>query len=324
MATASAKKLASALAALRHDPAQLEDQAGRTALLDALRSRNAALIIDAARLIAEQRPSGLEDALRAAYHELVSESPLDPGCLAKEALLAALDGLENLDAELFAQAALYVQLERSKGGARDTAARVRARGVLGIARLGHVDWLPILGLCLADPDPTLRLTAARALGHRGQRDAAGLLLLRAGVGDEVPEIVNECLRGLFATAPDFGARLARALLSSGESGRREQVLHALGTAPHDAAVALLLEQLEDQALPSERNAIIEALGLSLRPNARASLLALVSGERASDAEAALEALSIHRYDERLVTELRALTERSRPLARRFSELFGAA
>ena len=44
----------------------------------------------------------------------------------------------------------------------------------------------------------------------------------------------------------------------------------------------------------------------------------------SDAEPGREALSIQRYDERDVTELRALTDRSWPLARHFAELFGAA
>jgi HEAT repeat protein len=322
MAGESPKKIALELSRLAREPAGLETEAGRQVLRDALGSRSAALVIDAARAIAEQRPSGCEEALRGAYEALTGEraSTLDPGCLAKEALLAALDALEDGDAELFAQAALYVQRERAKGGERDTAARVRTRGVLGIARLGHADWLPILGACLADADPTLRLSAARALGHRGQREAAGLLLLRVGVGDESPEVVTECLRGLFATAPDFALRQARALLR-GTSTQREQVLHALGTASHDAAVELLAEELAQLSLADERQALVEALGLSLRPRARAVLLELVSSERSSDAEAALTALAIHRYDAKLVEQLRERTAEAPLLARRVRELF---
>lgn len=323
MATASAKKLSQALADLSRDPTKLETPAGRQLLHDALGSRSAQTILDAARAIAEHHPSQCEEALRTAYHELTGEKAgaLDPGCLAKEAVLTALDALEDTDAELFAQAAQYVQHERMKGGERDTAARVRTRGVLGIARLGHADWLVILGACLADPDPTLRLSAARALGHRGQRDAAGLLLLRARVGDEVPEVVSECLRGLFATAPEFAVRHARMLLRSGRASEREQALHALGTATHDAAVTLLAEELELSSLSEERRQVIEALGLSLRPRARDLLLELVGSDRGSDAEAALAALAIHRYDHKLVEALRTRTAASRPLARRFAELF---
>jgi hypothetical protein len=48
---------------------------------------------------------------------------------------------------------------------------------------------------------------------------------------------------------------------------------------------------------------------------------LVSGERESDAEAALEALAIHRYDPRLCAELELRTAHDDDLARRFRALF---
>jgi hypothetical protein len=323
MTNSAAKKLAPELARLTRDASALAAPAGRELLQAALGCRNAQLVQAAARLIAEHRTIGCDEALRAAYAELADEraSALDPGCLAKEALLAALEALEDDDAELFAQAALYEQWERLKGGMRDTASRVRTRGVLGIARLGHADWLPILGACLADGDATLRLSAARALAHRGQREAAGLLLLRARIGDETPEVVSECLRGLFATAPDFGVRQARAFLRGHSTAQREQTLHALGTSSHDSAVELLADELEQASLADERQAAIEALGLSLRPRARSVLLALVAGERSSDAESALTALAIHRYDAKLLTQLRELTASSRTLRARFEQLF---
>jgi HEAT repeat protein len=105
--------------------------------------------------------------------------------------------------------------------------------------------------------------------------------------------------------------------------QHEQALQALGTASHDAAVELLAEELEHASLAEGRQRVIEALGLSLRPRARSLLIELVQSERSSDAEAALAALAIHRYDDKLVAQLRTLSEASRPLARRFAELFSA-
>jgi HEAT repeat protein len=238
-------------------------------------------------------------------------------------LLTALDAIDDADAALFAEAALYVQLELAKGRSRDSAAGVRARGVLGLARLGHRDLMVLFGACLGDRDATVRVSAARAIAHRGNRDGAGLLLLRLSAGDEVPDVWIECLHGLFALAPEHAMRYMRTALEAGYPHRREQVLHALGTTPHDAAVELLTDQLAAHALADERQAIIEALGLSLRPLARTLLLELVAGDSAADADAALLALAIHRYDTRLVDELRERTADSRERSRRFRELFFA-
>jgi HEAT repeat protein len=147
------------------------------------------------------------------------------------------------------------------------------------------------------------------------------LLLRLGAGDPEPEVLMECVRGLFALAPDLAVPAARGLLEADDARRRELVLSALGTAPHDEAVILLMEALSAQTLASDRKAIIDALGLSLRPRARAFLIELAGSERTSDAHAALEALSIHRYDARLVAALRARTAQVPALAARFAALF---
>lgn len=321
---ASNKKLAVELAALSANPASLTGEPGTRALKAALASGDARLVAQAAKLAGEHARSDCDTALSAAYRALAGpKASADPGCSAKEAVVAALDALEHLDAELFAQAARHEQLERLKGGTRDTAGRVRARGVLGLARLGHHDLWPLLGAALADRDPTVRLAAARAIAHRGQREGAGLLLLRLGVGDAEAEVNLECVRGLFAIAPDLALREARALLRDGGEARREQVLHALGTAPDDGALELLAGELEELTLADERARVIEALGLSRRPLARRLLLELVQGERRSDAETALSALAIHRYDARLVAQLRELTAGSRELAAAFRELFEA-
>lgn len=323
MAATSAKKLVGDLAGVRASDVALDQERSRQLVTEALRSLNAQAVIQAAQLITESKASGFGHELHTAYRALSGEraSSLDAGCAAKEALLTALDTIEDAEEELFAVAALYRQVERGKGGPRDSAAGVRARGVLGLARLGHPELLCIFGMCLADREPSVRLATARAIVHRGHRAGAGLLLVRVGAGDDVPEVLMECARGLFALAPDFARRHAAQILHDGDEQEREQMLHVLGTAADDSAIALLAEQLASTSLSEQRKPIIESLGLSLRTSARTLLLELIASDRGSDAEAALEALAIHRYDQRLVAQVRELAAASPQTARMFKERF---
>jgi len=324
VAKVSAKSAASdlvALAELAATPQSLETEAGEHALRKALAANDPRVVAQAAQLIGKHTLNRCASSLCDAYRTFTGErAHLDAGCFAKEAILAALDVLDHADAELFAEAAVYVQRERMKGGTRDTGARVRARGVLGLARLGHGDFMPIAGASLGDRDPMLRLAAAQAIAHRGHRDGAGLLLLRLQAGDDVPEIAIECLRGLFVIAPDHALRYAQAALHAGNESQREQTLQALGTANDDRAIELLATELEQGTLAAERQQVIEALGLSRRAPARELLLSIVREGRTADAEAALSALIIHRYDARLLEQLEQAAGHSPDLVRRYREL----
>jgi HEAT repeat protein len=303
------------LAAL--SPGELASESGLAALKAALSTREGELVVHAARLIREHGVSGLEDELVAAYRALSGpKKSADPGCLAKEALLRTLDASDYFDAALFADAAVYTQLDRGKTVTRDSAGRVRACGVLGLARLGHPDLWPIFGARLADPEASVRFATAGAIAHRGQRDGAGLLLLKLGVGDADPNVVMECLRALFVLASDLAVPAAQRLLTEADLNTRELTLQALGTASDDRALAVLHDELERHSLGHERAPIIEALGLSVRPRARELLFALIVDGSKADAEAAVRVLTIHRYDERLVAQLREAVEEngSRELA----------
>jgi hypothetical protein len=321
---ASSKSSAAELAALAElgaAPERLETEAGEHALRKALAVGDPRTVAQAASLIGKHTLNRCAQPLCEAYRRFADDrAHLDAGCFAKEAIVAALDALDHSDAELFAEAAVYVQRERMKGGTRDTGARLRARGILGLARIGHSDFMPIVGTCLGDREPTLRLAAAQAIAHRGQRDGAGLLLLRLQAGEDVPEIAIECLRGSFAIAPEHALRYAQGALHAGDEAQREQTLQALGTANDDRAIALLESELERLTLAGERQQVIESLGLSRRPRARELLLSIVREGRASDAEHALSALAIHRYDARLLEQLERATAHSPELTRRYREL----
>lgn len=324
MPSRSVKSSASELAQLATSPHLLETEEGDRAVQKTFATNDGKAITQLAALIkvhgARRHAALLAEAYRAFASERASS---DASCLVKEALLGALEALDHTDEDLFASAAAHEQLERVKGGVRDTAARVRVAGVLGLARLGHPDFEVLVGACLGDRDPMLRLTAAQAIAHRGQRSGAGLLLLRLNAGDEVPEILIECLRGLFALAPEHALRYAKRMLAGDDAERREHILQALGSANDDRAVELLASELEQALLAPERQQIIEALGLSRRSRARELLLEVVREGRPSDAEAALSALAIHRYDARLMEQLETSVAHSRELTARFRVLVRA-
>ena len=85
--------LVHALSGLRTNAASCSSPGAHATLTQALASRQAAPVVAAANLIAEYKLRGWGDALRSAFHELAGEkaSTLDPGSLAKEAVVTALD-----------------------------------------------------------------------------------------------------------------------------------------------------------------------------------------------------------------------------------------
>lgn len=293
------------LAPLSSDPGELATETGRASLTAAIASKDAQQIAEASKRIQTHGLSGWSETLVTAFRDLCgSKRSADPACIAREAVLTALDTLDYGEAAIFADAAQWVEPVRGKALARDTAGRVRVRGVLGLARLGHPDVMPIFGARLADVDANVRFATATAIGHRGQREGAGLLLLKLGVGDADANVVRECLRALVALAPDLAVPTAQRLLRSSDTATRELTLHALGATPDDRALAVLEDELARCTTSDERASVIEALGLSVRPRARAALITLIETGTPGDAEAALRALSIHRYDTKLVEQIR--------------------
>jgi HEAT repeat protein len=247
--------------------------------------------------------------LEAAYWRMVEAGPrADPGCLAKQALLDALDVGESLAERPFAHALDFTQFEAAKQHKRDSAGLLRARAALALARLSARDLLPKLGGLLADPLPAVRQNAAKAVAHYGNTDGAGLLLLRLKVGDE-PSVELECLQGLLALAPTIAIQCARDLLRDADSERRELLANALGSANHDDAIRLLGERLTESVLASERKVWIEALALSRRPGARAILLGLIEDGTQADARTVITALSPHGFDTRLVAAIQEAAQR---------------
>jgi hypothetical protein len=290
------------LAPAEADPA---GEGVRERIARALLSKHGHVVARAATVIKEHRLADFGDPLRAAYARLREEgAKVDPGCHGKVALLEALDYTEDGDPAPFLDATRVVQMEPAMvaGGREDTAHGVRVRGALGLVRLRHEDVLLVCGRLLGDPAAVVRQAAADALAHHGARDGAALLLLRIAAGEPDPAALAEEARALVLLAPDEAAPVLRPMLGDGRL--RELIAHAMVQAGTDAALGLILAELEATPIASDRAVLLRALGVSRQPRARQHLLGLVAEGGVSDAPAAVRALAVHRYDPRLAAEVR--------------------
>src|SRR5262245_52736381 len=124
-----------ALAEVANDPRSEE---ARVRLCAALRSQRSLIVASAARLIKQRCLAGFDGELKAAFERFLDDPvKTDPSCNAKLAAIEALDYAESMDAEPFLRAARHVQKEPAWGAPVDTAAGLRARGVVALARINY-------------------------------------------------------------------------------------------------------------------------------------------------------------------------------------------
>jgi len=294
------------LARLSDVAADPESPEARARLVEALGSARSFVVARAATIIKDARIDGLAGELTAAFARMLEEPvKRDPGCHAKTALLDALDLTESMDEEPFLRGARHVQTEPGWPRASDAAAPVRARAVMALGRIGTTDMLVLAGEMLADPEPVVRHAVVAALAHHGARAGAGLALHKLRLGDEEPLVVGECMKALLALAPDYGIRELRPLVLGVEPGARELAALALGESRREDALALLCEALELTTVAHERKIVFTALALHRSERALDVLLEVVRAGRRADANAALRALAIRRFDPGVAQRVRA-------------------
>ncbi len=242
----------------------------------------------------------LRPALRAAFDRLLIDPvKRDPGCLGKHAALEALDHLDETDPDVFLRAVRLVQLEPAYGASVDTAGGVRSRGGAALARLGHDDALLALARLVGDPIADVRRAALETLAYHADRAGAAVALHKLMAGDEDPMVVAAAVGTLLALAPDFAAAELRPRLLGGDDDDQELVSVTLGQSNSEVALDLLVEWFEEAVLATERALALAAIGLHRSDRARQFLLDRVADGSHPVARAAIEALSIHRYDDRL-------------------------
>jgi HEAT repeat protein len=297
----------SAIRRLRDLPASSEVTAE---LRSALGDKSNLIAAVAAGIVGDQKLVELTSALEAAFERfLVDPLKSDKLCRAKIAIIQALDKLEHERSEVFLQAARHVQLEPVWGGEEDTAAPLRAAGILALTRLDSHGLLPLLVDSLIDPQREVRIAAAQALGCHRTETASLLLRLKARLGDKEPEVTSECLSGLLSCAPKENLALVAEFLDSGDLGLREAAILALGRSRVPDAFDLLKSSWQQHPIGLRETTLL-AMAMLRLPAASDFLLEIVATGSDKDAAPALSALLIHRYDPRLRERLADAVARS--------------
>jgi HEAT repeat protein len=310
------------LRALTEVAADPRSAGAREQLGSALAGKRSLVAARAARLIKEHSLDGFDAQLAAAFDRFLGEPPKsDPSCQAKLAALEALDYAGSMDPEPFVRATRHFQYEGA-----DTAAGLRARGVLGLARIGYSDFDLIVAKLSTDPLPPVRQAALEALAHRGDRAGAPLALVKIGIGDEDPLVTLAAMSALMTLAPGWAVDELRALLDGEAAEPRELAAVALGQSRNDDALAALLGALERCTRSEERDPLVRGIGLHRSERALDTMLAIISDGHPADAKTAVEALSPRRFEPGVAARVRrAAAQNDRvSLAALVDEVLGGA
>jgi hypothetical protein len=297
-----------ALAVVAADP---RSDDARQRLRRGLGSKRSLLAARAARLIREHHLDGFEADLVDTFTRFLSDPvKSDPSCSAKLAAIEALDYGESSDVEPFVRAARHVQLEPAWGPPVDTAAPLRARGILALARIGPDDFQLLAAELLTDKESPVRQAAADALGHRGDRAGAALALLKLRIGDEDSLVTLAAMSALMALAPDVALVEVGRFLDGDDLLLRELAAVALGQSRRDDALELLLAALERCVRADERAPLVRGIGLHRSERALLALLTVIAERAPADAQAAIAALAARRFEPGLAARVRAAAERN--------------
>ncbi len=219
--------------------------AAQEAFRDALRKGPALLASCAARLAAEHEVRGLRPELEAAFSRFIKDGArTDRQCVAKLAIVDALDRLEHDRLEPFRTGVRLTQVEPSYGGPVDSAAAVRGRCAAALARAGDPGVYRELSALLFDRWPEARAGAVSAAALAGGVDGELLLRAKLHAGDEEPALLGDCLRALLKLDPDGGFALAAERLLGPDEELAAQAALALGESHHPRALEALRQGWE--------------------------------------------------------------------------------
>jgi HEAT repeat protein len=190
-----------------------------------------------------------------------------------------------------------VQLEPVWGGSADAAVELRGICAAGLARTNYPQVTWELAHLLADPDPSARMAAARAVAHAGRDEGAALLAMKIRLGDKEPAVTAECLAALLRLAPAKGVDVAAGYLDHPDDELRMAALMALGESRRPEALKLLKQRYEAELNVAKRGPLLLPIALTRQPDAIEFLIAIVDEERPAAAAEAVAALATFRGDD---------------------------
>jgi hypothetical protein len=289
-----------ALRAVRQDP---RAEGSLAELRRVIGQEGSHAVARAAAIVGEHGLDTLADGLVSAFARFLEKPErTDPGCSAKTAIVEALRRLDRPETALYRRGAAHVQMEPVFGGRVDTALDLRGASALALAELGGSDVLVDLAHLLADPEPPVRISAARAVAVAGREAGIPLLHLKAAAGDEEPRVVAECLLSLLRIDEAGQMAFVASLL---ERSAAEAAAAALGDSRLAGALPVLREWLPRAARRGLARAALLAIAALRRDEALDVLLEAVRDEPAPLARDAIQALASVRRDSAMRERVRA-------------------
>jgi hypothetical protein len=279
-----------------------------TELRKALLDRVNLVVAKAAKVVAERQLLELIPELLATYDRLfVDPVERDTQCWAKNAIAKALTDLDYRESAPYLRGRQHIQMEAVWGGRQDTAQTLRGICLLGLASSSDITRAAILRWLvdsMADEAQVVRVEAVRAVAEMDGEEATLLLRLKARVGDSETPVVGQVFDSLLRLERDAALPLVAEFLDGPDDVREEAAL-ALGASRLAGAVDLLVKKLPGARDPYFRKTVLRALSASRQEKALEFLLAMVREGIRADADAALEALELHRESAEIRTAVEA-------------------
>jgi hypothetical protein len=262
-----------------------------------LASANNIVVAKTAQVIAKHSITELIPQLVAAFDRFM-KNPLktDKGCLAKTAIIEALDKLEYQESNVFLRGIRHAQMEPVYGGHKDTAANLRARCALAFARIDYEEVFFELTRLLADPEIQPRIAAVRSLTCLICETSELLLRLKILTGDEEPQVFSECFAGLMSIAPKRSLDFVAGFLTSSDLLIAEGAALALGESREPQAFEILRNSWEDSINHEFKEMLLLPIALTRSDEAFDFLIDVVRCEYQDYASAAVRALKAYADD----------------------------
>jgi HEAT repeat protein len=312
---ASTEEKLMAIRALGREPTTADT---RKALGKALNGANNILAAEAAKVAGRLGLVALIPELRKAFDRFI-DNPLkrDQGCLAKEAVIEALDALEYDDEAIFFQGIEYFQIEPAYLRPVDTAAILRGKCAFALVRIGCPGVVFNLVGLLTDPEPQARIAAVKALTGIHSDISEPLLRLKARQGDEDQQVVAECLFALMQINPensiDFVARFLGSddlpVLGGTALILAENAALAIGESKLDRAFEILQGRREQSMDPEFQDMLLMPIALSRLERAFEYLIYVIENDQKQSAVAAADAIRIFGDESHLPRIRKAVTHR---------------
>jgi len=303
------------LALLESMSGRVPDAGGMERVRRALGHENNYLVAKAARIVADHGLTEVLPEVLAAYDRFFVDPVIrDPQCWAKNALVKALVKLECRQADVYLRGLRHTQEEPVWGGRSDTAGALRATCTVALVACEELSADRLLNILLEpllDPDKTVRMEAARAIGLVGGSSAALLLKLRVLLRKEEAEVLGACFSAILSMdGSDKPASIALVgdFLDDGEEAAAEAAF-ALAETHEPAALAALIARRRKGADAWFGSVLDHAIVLTRLPEGMDFLLGVVQMD-SRQAASALEAISRVHHSAEVRSRVEAAVARS--------------